>query len=60
MYYERRGNKNQLFNKHVRKFPTSFHKILTLTAIFNHLCHFFTEVSKLKDIKGKKKKKTGM
>ena len=41
MHHLRPGNKYQLFNKHARKFPTSFHKSLTLTAISNHLRPFF-------------------
>ena len=41
MHHVRPGNKYQLFNKHVRTFPTSFYKSLTLTAIFNHLRPFF-------------------
>ena len=39
MDHVRPGNK--LFSKHVRKFPTSLHKILILTAIFNYLRPFF-------------------
>ena len=53
MHHVRPGNKYQLFNKHVRKFPTSFHKSLTLTAIFNHLRPFFDKSR----INKKKKKK---
>ena len=54
MHHLRPGNKYQLFNKHVRKFPTSFHKSLTLTAISNHLRPFFDK-SRIT----KKKKKCG-
>ena len=45
MYHVRPGKKYQLFNKHVRKCPTSFDKSLTLNAIFNHLNPFFTKVT---------------
>ena len=55
MYHVRPGNKYKLFNKHFRKFATSFHKSLTLTAIFNHFRPFFTKVVQLKNIKSKKK-----
>ena len=52
MHHVRPGNKYQLFNKHVRKFPTSFHKSLTLTAISNHLRPFFdkSRITKKKNV----------
>ena len=52
MHHLRPGNKYQLFNKHVRKFPTSFHKSLTLTAISNHLRPFFdkSRITKKKNV----------
>ena len=52
MHHLRPGNKYQLFNKHVRKFPTSFHKSLTLTAISNHLHPFFdkSRITKKKNV----------
>ena len=56
MYHVRPGNKYQLFNKHVRKFPTSFHKSLTLTAFFNHLRQFFHKSRITKNIKSQKKR----
>ena len=52
MHHLRPGNKYQLFNKHVRKFPTSFHKSLTLTAISNQLRPFFdkSRITKKKNV----------